>query len=73
MNDDWLLIEDYPLPEFDPATWYRLGEQVLIWDGWCRIANYSYTQKGKGRWRDWRGIVTPTHWMPLPGEPKDSL
>ena len=69
MHDDWLPISDYPLPEFDAKHWYRSGPRVLVWSGGCTIATYDYTQKGKGRWRDWRGIVNPTHWMALPGPP----
>ncbi len=70
MNDDWLIIDDYPLPEFNQATWYKSGESVLVWDRWAQIASYGYTQKGKGRWRSNMGVINPTHWMPLPGPPR---
>jgi hypothetical protein len=72
MNDDWMPIKDYPLPEFDPVNWWRSGTSVLVWNGWAQIANYSYTQTGRGRWRSHNGTLTPTHWMPLPDPPKDT-
>lgn len=67
----WQTIETAPIQPFNEKEWYSSASpHVLLWTGYCCvIGRYSYTQKGKGRWVCWRGNVTPTHWMPLPGAP----
>jgi hypothetical protein len=68
----WQPIATAPVHEFDPDNWWSQGTSVLIFAGtYARIASYSYTKKGKGRWRDHYGtVVAPTHWMPLPAPPE---
>ena len=59
---------------FDPEKWHtRHSDYLLLWNDWnWTIGNYSYTENGKGRWRNWRGIVIPTHWLPMPPDgPKE--
>ena len=68
---NWQPIETAPIAPFDPEHWYRAAsEAVLVYPG-RNIASYSYTQRGKGRWRTWMGVTCPTHWMPLPPPPVD--
>lgn len=67
---EWKLIETCPITVFDRDKWYVSGERYMLWCGYATIGDYSYTQKGKGRWRNWSGQIAPTHWMPLPEPPK---
>jgi hypothetical protein len=70
----WRPIETAPVEPFDAASWYmNASPSVLVWQGsYCVIATYGYTKQGKGRWRDHRGNIEPTHWMPLPAPPERS-
>ena len=67
---DWQPIETCPPFPFNQAKWFMDGPRYLLWIGQCTIGAYGYTEKGKGRWRNYVGGITPTHWMPLPKAPK---
>jgi len=70
----WEPIETAPVQPYTEETWFQSGPSVLLWNGnWCEIGSYSYTRKGAGRWRSNRGVVTATHWMPLPEPPNAEL
>jgi hypothetical protein len=67
---EWQPIETAPIKPFDKERWYVGGTRLLLWTGYgACIGDYSYTQTGKGRWRDHHSTITPTHWMPLPKPP----
>lgn len=68
---NWQPIETYPIPAYDADNWYRSAPPTLLFTGGVVIGWYSYTQRGKGRWQAFGGIVHPTHWMPLPDPPTD--
>lgn len=70
MRFEWKKIETAPIQPFVKDRWYMDGERVLLWNNGVSIGSYSYTAKGKGRWRNWGGTINPTHWMPLPEAPK---
>ena len=66
----WRPIDTCPPFPFDKETWFKDGPRYLLWvGGYCTIGSYGYTQKGKGRWRNYLGSIHPTHWMPLPEAP----
>jgi hypothetical protein len=66
---NWQPIESAPEFPFDQEKWFLNGPRYLLWAGNVTIGSYSYTEKGKGRWRNWIGVIQPTHWMPLPPPP----
>lgn len=69
---EWQPIETAPKGRFYAEKWFlSASPPLLLWDGLgATIGQYGYTERGKGRWRDWRGNVEPTHWMPLPAPPE---
>ena len=70
----WQLIETAPKGEFVPERWYMRTFRCLAAfgpDRYIDIVTYSYTEKGRGRWRNSsKRVCEPTHWMPLPEPPK---
>ena len=69
----WEPIDTCPIQPFNVDRWYVSGQMVLVFAGGCvSIAQYGYTRKGKGRWKNWLGVCEPTHWMPLPEPPADA-
>lgn len=64
---DWQLIETAPLEEVF----------VLVWDGYeTNIAERNgrgWEVKGTGDDISYPHLVAPTHWMPLPAPPLDSV
>lgn len=68
---NWQPIETAPIKPFDKEKWHtRASERVLLYRSRITIGSYGYTEKGKGRWQDHNGNLTPTHWMPLPEPPQ---
>jgi hypothetical protein len=69
---DWQPIDTAPVSPFDEAEWFMdASPSYIVFDKWVQLARYSYTKRGKGRWRDNTGrIVNPTHWMPTPPNPE---
>lgn len=67
-----LPINTLPLPQFNWDAWYLCkSEYVLLFDKYWHIGRYSYTVKGKGRWKNKLGyVINPTHWCPLPNNPE---
>lgn len=72
---EWQPIETAEIRPFDKEKWFMdHSPRLLLWNGhYAEIGSYGFTSKGKGRWRNYGGIVTPTHWMPLPPSPKEDL
>lgn len=70
---EWHLIATAPIEPFEKVpSYYRFEAIVYPAYGAVLQAEYSYTMKGKGRWKTPRGTVLvpqPTHWMPLPAAP----
>lgn len=67
----WLPIETCPIKPFDKDRWFLPhSDNVLLYAGFSVIGSYSFTEKGKGRWRSWNGAISPTHWMLLPPPPE---
>jgi hypothetical protein len=69
----WQPIETAPIENFDAERWYMPATPwVLVSEGQSVfMAQYGYTEKGKGRWRNHFGVCKPTHWMPIPEPPND--
>ena len=68
---EWQPIETAPIEPFNKDKWFMAhSPRLLLWKGHVVIGSYNYTERGKGRWQDNYGNCEPTHWMPLPDEPK---
>lgn len=69
----WQPISTAPIEPYDPNRDYwedRERDGILVWNGrFCEVAWYTYTRGGRGLWNGMRGIIHPTHWMPLPPPP----
>jgi hypothetical protein len=68
----WQPIETAPAFAFVKDKWFMDGPRYLLCErSRIYIGQYSYTERGKGRWQDSFGRnCEPTHWMPLPEPPK---
>ena len=75
---EWQPIETAPIEPHEQATWFRdKSPRLLLCGGgrpWVYIGSFSYTERGKGRWKceALDRNVNPTHWMPLPAPPTNS-
>lgn len=69
---EWQPIESAPIQPFNAVNWYMPATPWLLVSSGesVQMAQYSYTEKGKGRWRTSYGPCQPTHWMFLPEPPK---
>ena len=70
----WQKIDTFDLPEFDPKHSWKYSREVLLFESPnLYLGRYSFTLKGKGRWKCAEGyIIKPTHWMELPKKPEDA-
>jgi hypothetical protein len=69
---EWQPIETAPIEPFNKAKWFSsFSPRLLLWNGYCQIGTYGFTERGKGRWTANGHVLNPTHWMALPDPPDE--
>ena len=65
---EWKPIEIAPVPKLNQSKWLENSFRCIgaTKYGFIGVMSYSYTQKGKGRWMAYYGVVNPTHWAEMP-------
>ena len=70
---NWQPIETARIEPFNKDKWFKSHSlRMLLWTGYVQIGCYEYTERGKGRWISYLGVIKPTHWMPIPDAPDEA-